>query len=436
LANNDAPRESEGKGKDIDISKADRRFYQRTKKDALMLSFVVATFLHICYTCVNYLTGTDESQTRNLAAETATLSRDRIHAAVAAAEKKSRAHAAGDGIFIAVKTTEANHQTRLSSVLNSWGEFVAKDIAFFTDNPSPGTNDIVRKMTDPMLDTPTKKQFNLINTKCPVGHRMQGLCCKTSAEIQYFYNILQSNPGKYQWLCAVDDDTFLNYPVLKQFLRGIEAKDGDKLGEYFIGHSPAKFPVNKGGSKARAAKKDGDGLVVHEVEYATGGAGWCLSASLVERGIDNFRRLADTCVDVVYSDDVTLGYVVQVELGVKMVKERRMHSHLDTQVFGSRKEAMDQITFGSGQRSTNLRMDARTKKYIATKQIAFVEFPGFKLEPSSDGNYVSNVSVDPMGFRSLYCNFWPQKCPKHYGSLKRKGGQKLAVRIKRPKVFD
>ena len=113
----------------------------------------------------------------------------------------------------------------------------------------------LRKMTDPMLEKPTKRQFNLINTRCDVGHSRQPLCCKTSAEIQYFHNILQKDPAKYQWLCAVDDDTFLNYPMLKQYLREIEAKDGDNVREYFIGHSPAKFPVNKGGIEARKTRR-------------------------------------------------------------------------------------------------------------------------------------------------------------------------------------
>lgn len=428
-----------GKGRvDIDISKADRRFYRRTKKDAFMLSFVIATFLHMCYKSITHdSSGGKAMQRRNLAAEAAAISRAKLRAALAAIEKQSRAHADGDGIFIAVKTTRANHQDRVSSILNSWGEFVTKDIAFFTDGVpdlSSTTNDIpLRKMTDSMLEKPTKRQFNLINTECGTGHTKEPLCCKTSAEIQYFHNILQKDPTKYQWLCAVDDDTFLVYPNLKQYLREIEDKDGDNLKEYFIGHSPAKFPVNKGGAEARKNKKDGDDLIVHQVEYATGGAGWCLSESLVKRGIDNFRRLVDTCNDVGYSDDVALGYVVQVELGVQMVKERMLHSHLDTQVYGSRKEAMDQITFGSGKRSTSVTMDARTKKLRRTKALGFVEFPGFQLTPSKDGQYVSDVKDDPMGFRSLYCSFFPQRCPQHVSV---RGGKKFAIQIKKENIFD
>ena len=216
-------------------------------------------------------------------------------------------------------------------------------------------------------------------------------------------------------------------------MREIEAKDGDNVREYFIGHSPAKFPVNKGGIEARKNKREGDDLIVHQVEYATGGAGWCLSADLVKRGIDDFRRLVDTCNDVRYSDDVTLGYVVQVELGVQMVKERMMHSHLDTQVYGSRKEAMDQITFGSGKRSLSVKQDAKTKKLRYTNTIGFAEYPGFKLTPSKDGKYVSDVKDDPMGFRSLYCNFYPQKCPQHISA---KGGKKFSIQIKKENIFD
>ena len=183
-----------GKGKGgIDISKVDRRFYRRTKKDAFMLSFVIATLFHICYKSITRTSsgGKGRIQKRkNMAAEAAALSREKLRAALATIEKQSRAHADGDGIFIAVKTTQANHQDRVSSILNSWGEFVTKDIAFFTDDlpeQSTATNDMpLRKMTDPMLENPTKRQFNLINTECPLGHSKEPLCCKTSAEIQYF----------------------------------------------------------------------------------------------------------------------------------------------------------------------------------------------------------------------------------------------------------
>ena len=184
-----------------------------------MLSFVIATFRHICFKSITRASsgGKGMQKKKNLAAEAAALSLAELRAALAAIEKQSRAHADGDGIFIAVKTTQANHQDRVSSILNSWGEFVPKDVAFFTDDaPEQSTDMPLRKMTDPMLEKPTKRQFNLINTRCDVGHSRQPLCCKTSAEIQYFHNILQKHPAKYQWLCAVDDDTFLNYPMLKQ----------------------------------------------------------------------------------------------------------------------------------------------------------------------------------------------------------------------------
>ena len=394
----------------VDTSKLDRRFYQRTKKDAFMLSFVVATFFHICYTFIGGISNRQPVHVhrKNLAAEAATLSRERLRAAADAIAKKRI-----NNIFIAVKTTQANHQSRLPSILNSWGEFVPKDIAFFTD-PSLASNMPLRNMTDPMLDSPTQQRFNLINTNCPEGHTQQGLCCKTSAEIQYFYSILQRDRTKYQWFCGVDDDTFVNFPALKEYLKEYEAKDGDELGEYFIGHSPTKFPTSRG-RRVKSFKEKTEGKDYHMVEYGTGGAGWCLSANLVERGIDNFRRLVETCADIAYHDDVTLGYVVQVELGVKMIKERRMHSHLDTQVFASQKEAMDQITFGSGKRGGKL---------------SFVAFPGFKLNPSSGGEFVSDVKDDPLGFRALYCNFWPKRCPQQQASTKGKRDVKVQIKQK------
>ena len=65
----------------VDTSKLDRRFYQRTKKDAFMLSFVVATFLHICYTFIGGVSNRQPIHRKNLAAEAAALSRERLRAA-------------------------------------------------------------------------------------------------------------------------------------------------------------------------------------------------------------------------------------------------------------------------------------------------------------------------------------------------------------------
>ena len=121
--------QNNGKEDYVDTSKLDRRFYQRTKKDAFMLSFVVATFLHICYTFIGGVSNRQPVYRKNLAAEAAALSRARLRAAADAIAKKRI-----NNIFIAVKTTQANHQSRLPSILNSWGEFVPNDVAFFTDS--------------------------------------------------------------------------------------------------------------------------------------------------------------------------------------------------------------------------------------------------------------------------------------------------------------
>lgn len=80
-------------------------------------------------------------------------------------------------VFISVKTTHKNHQSRLPSVLQTWYQLARDHTWFFTDQH----------------DEVTESQVNrghFIVTECGDSHSRQDLCCKMSAEFDAF---LESN---------------------------------------------------------------------------------------------------------------------------------------------------------------------------------------------------------------------------------------------------
>ena len=436
--------------------KKHRRTCLHIIKDPIMLAVIIIACLHVCYSVLVYFGFKVPLEPVRYYPSSDTNAGNSANG-----EERS----SSDGIFIAVKTTQNNHHDRINSILDTWYNFAPRDIAFFTDasaradeavednvdiqvslNSSVSNSILIRpkisrddfptrKMSDMMLKHPTRHRLNLIDTECLSDHSSTGLCCKTAAEFQYFHGLLKNYGSNYKWMCHVDDDTFLNYPQLKQYLEDIEEKDNGE--EHYIGYSPYIFKVNKGGRTA--LEKGGSlkaiaqnniykppvvgeqivdektGITIHNVQYGTGGAGWCLSARLVERGIDDLStNFVETCKDVEYSDDVTLGFVVQVQLGVLMKNERRFHSHLDNQTFSSKEEAMNQLTFGSGHRRNsfffkNMFKKAKTGRELK-RRFSFVEYPDFKVQ--IDTGTGEPRQEDPMGFRQLYCNFWPEKCTK------------------------
>ena len=119
-------------------------------------------------------------------------------------------------------------------------------------------------------------------------------------------------------MCHLDDDNYLNYPALIKYLKQYNATF-----DHFIGYGSIKWPIytNKE-SKTKAVTKQTlgrkgiaitlgvptteeqkmAGLV--QVSYATGGAGWCLSRALIERGIHLFDNFVNECRDLDMPDEL------------------------------------------------------------------------------------------------------------------------------------
>jgi len=309
-------------------------------------------------------------------------------------------------VFITIKTARRNHGARVAGILDTYWNFAPQSIAFISDNHtseefSAAENllmEPILTMNDPPITNPTKDHFTLVNSDCPPGHDLKSLCCKTSKEITYYHRHSTAH-----WMCHLDDDTYLNYPALVEYLEQYNATE-----EYFIGYGSINWtvftnkdfkpkPIKLGKKRLSLSlnvrttvrtlgEEEKAGLV--RVSYGTGGAGWCLSRPLVERGIGFFTNFVAECMDLDTPDDITLGYITQEKLGVRMKLERRLHSHLDVQKFQSKDEAMEQLTFGA---SNHKKMDLR-----------------HLVLPSWPGSYLVNKTTgfppedDPLGFRALH----------------------------------
>ena len=341
-------------------------------------------------------------------------------------------------VFITIKTARRNHGKRVTSILDTYWNFAPRSIVFISDNH---TTDDERNtaeenkpmyptmtMDDPPIANPTKERFTLVDSDCPPGHSIEGLCCKTSKEIVYYHKYSHAD-----WMCHLDDDNYLNYPALMEYTKQYNATE-----DHFIGYGSVKWPVytNKDYKPPKTIKKHKlgkkgvtismdvptpeeqkkAGLV--QVSYATGGAGWCLSRPLVDRGIGLFNNFVGECIDLGLPDDITLGYVIQEKLKVEMKLERKLHSHLDGQSFTSRDEVLEQLTFGAGYGNYNslqnasklmgeekrqAEMDAK-RKAMGLRKFILPSWPESNLVDETTGH---PPVEDPLGFRALHKAFFP-----------------------------
>ena len=335
-----------------------------------------------------------------------------------------------NAVFITIKTARRNHGKRVRSILDTYWNFAPQFTVFMSDNHTDQRLTAeenqqlypIITMDDPHIANPSKERFTLVDSACPPGHTIDGLCCKTSKEIVYYHRYSHAD-----WMCHLDDDNYLNCPAFVEYL-----KQYNETEEHFIGYGSIKWPVytNKEYKPPKTIKKpklgrkgvtiDVDvptpeeqkkaGLV--QVSYTTGGAGWCLSRPLVERGIELFTNFVGECKDLDLPDDITLGYVIQEKLKVDMKLERKLHSHLDMQRFSSRDEALEQLTFGAGYGKYNLVRDASKingaekrqseldakRKAMGLRKFILPSWPGSNLVNETTGHPVE----DPLGFRALH----------------------------------
>jgi len=212
-------------------------------------------------------------------------------------------------VFIAVKTAGKFHSTRLPPILDTWHKSAADRTWFFTDADD---DTISRRVGD----------GHLVNTGCPDDHSRTALSCKMEAELTAFLSSADQPKNGADWFCHFDDDNYVNVDQLTAELSKYSADE-----DWYIGKVSIPQPLEILDRLAAPAEQR------RRVRFwfATGGAGFCLSRAMAEKmrpWIDDgrFQRLAD---EIRLPDDVAIGYIAEVLLGVQLHQVPRLHSHLE-----------------------------------------------------------------------------------------------------------
>ncbi|XP_065903066.1 beta-1,3-N-acetylglucosaminyltransferase manic fringe-like [Dysidea avara] len=232
-------------------------------------------------------------------------------------------------IYFSVKSCSRNYKTRVFTSMLTWFQVLDKDeLAIISDNSSA---------VKPYTDIVRRSGFNLIISSCKDDHSRYGLCCKTGIEFSSYYKALEKhndNKDRYQWYCHVDDDEYVNVPQLSHVLQQY-----DPSKPYYIGKFPwnlrRKFSENpyiRVDDDARVRIKQRNlTMMANHYQYATG-ASYCLSYALMMKGKDFFNgieELTSTCELAGNTDDIAIGFIIEVILGYNLTDTEYMFNQYD-----------------------------------------------------------------------------------------------------------
>lgn len=256
-----------------------------------------------------------------------------------------------DDIFISVKTSKKFHYNRLSVILSTWFNFVRNNTYFFTDEDDA----VISKAT----------HNHLINSKCSPNHTRQSLCCKMSAEYDYFLKLHK------KWFCHFDDDTYVNvHSLLKLLKKYNTAKD------WYLGTPSLLTPLE-------IQYTDNIRLLKKKFNFATGGAGFCLSHSTTLKmfpyaGKGKLKTLCDT---VHLPDDCTIGFIIYHYIKINLTVIDKFHSHLESLSKIKSSDLASHITFSYSLGGQPNRVLINSGKF--------------------------NSSYDPTRFLTIHCKLYP-----------------------------
>ncbi|KAK2714739.1 hypothetical protein QYM36_009081, partial [Artemia franciscana] len=207
-----------------------------------------------------------------------------------------------DDLFISVKTTLNYHKPRLDLILKTWYKLARDQVWFFTDSDDPEYSE--------------KTNGHLINTNCSASHNRRSLCCKMSAEFDAF---LESDR---KWFCHFDDDNYVNVPKLVKLLQQRSWQD-----DWYLGKPSIRAPLEILNRENLTQKLS--------FWFATGGAGFCVSRALALKmmPIVGGGRITTIGENIRLPDDVTMGYIIEHLLKVRLSVIEEFHSHLEPMKF-------------------------------------------------------------------------------------------------------
>jgi len=256
-------------------------------------------------------------------------------------------------IFISVKTSGKFHKSRLSPILDTWFSLAPSSTWIFSDTSDP--------------DVTRRTEGHLIKTECPSDHSRTSLCCKMEAELTTFLTSGRS------WFCHLDDDNYLNVPALVRMLSSYSPKE-----EWYLGKASISAPLEMLDRSMLPKEKKVSFL------FGTGGAGFCLSRPLVERMGELVTNFASTGDTIRLPDDVTVGYIAEVLMGVPLTQLETLHSHLEPLRRVDRHMLEDQVTL-----SYSVYENGEIN-VVGLDKIDFVK--------------------DPTTFYTIHCEIFPELC--------------------------
>lgn len=204
-------------------------------------------------------------------------------------------------VFIAVKTTQAFHRSRLELLLDTWVSRTRQQTFVFTDSPDEGLRE--------------RLGSHLVVTNCSAEHSHPALSCKMAAELDAFV------ASSRRWFCHVDDDNYVNPRALLRLLSTFP-----QTRDVYVGRPSLNRPI-----RASEPQPHNRSRLV-QFWFATGGAGFCINRRLVLKMTPwaGGSRFVDTSALIRLPDDCTVGYIIECKLGVRLQPSPLFHSHLET----------------------------------------------------------------------------------------------------------
>ncbi|XP_051817795.1 beta-1,3-N-acetylglucosaminyltransferase manic fringe [Antechinus flavipes] len=261
-------------------------------------------------------------------------------------------------VYIAVKTTQNFHKSRLQLLLDTWISRARKQTYIFTDGEDPA----LQERLGP----------HLVVTNCSAEHSHPALSCKMAAEFDAFL------ASGLSWFCHLDDDNYLNPKALLKLLSSFSPTS-----DVYVGKPSLDRPI--------MASEPMPNNQTRPVRFwfATGGAGFCINRKLARKMVPwaSGSNFLSTSTSIRLPDDCTVGYIVESKLGRRLLPSPLFHSHLENlQVLGAA-QLPNQVTLSYG---------------IFEKKLNAIGLEG----PFS-------AQEDPSRFRSLHCLLYPDTswCP-------------------------
>ncbi|XP_043821089.1 beta-1,3-N-acetylglucosaminyltransferase manic fringe [Dromiciops gliroides] len=262
-------------------------------------------------------------------------------------------------VYIAVKTTQSFHRSRLRLLLDTWISRARKQTYIFSD----GEDQALQERLGP----------HLVVTNCSAEHSHPALSCKMAAEFDAFL------ASGLSWFCHLDDDNYLNPEALLTLLSSFSP-----TWDVYVGKPSLNRPI-----KASEPMPNNQTRPVR-FWFATGGAGFCINRRLARKMVPwaSGPNFLSTSTRIRLPDDCTVGYIVECKLGRRLLPSPLFHSHLENlQVLGAA-QLPSQVTLSYG---------------IFEKKLNAIDLEG-PFSPQED----------PSRFRSLHCLLYPDTswCPQ------------------------